>query len=419
MDAQHTNKRKILNDPVHGFINIPSNFIFDLIEHRYFQRLRRITQLGLTYLVYPGAYHTRFHHALGAMHLMKKATEVLISKGHQITEEETEAVMAAILLHDIGHGPFSHALEHSIVKDVTHEQLSKLFMSRLNEEFNGKLCLAIRIFENSYHKKFLHQLIASQLDMDRLDYLRRDSFFTGVSEGMVNTDRLIAMMNVVDDQIVIDAKGIYSVEKFIVSRRLMYWQVYLHKTVLSAEFILMEILKRAKLLSIGGMKLFATDDFALFLENQVGPEHFNTNTHWLDHFSRLDDYDIFASVKNWMNCEDKVLSYLCSALIDRKLFKIVLSDAAFPENMVDHYVKEAQKVTGFEDEDLNHIVIHGEIANSAYDQEKDNIRMLYKDGSLLDIAQAADQLNIHALSTPVRKFFMCFPKGCEPYTETN
>ena len=414
MKAQHTNKRKILNDPVHGFINIPSNFIFDLIEHSYFQRLRRITQLGLTYLVYPGAYHTRFHHALGAMHLMHKATEVLVSKGIDISKEEKEAVMAAILLHDIGHGPFSHALEHSIVKDVTHEHLSKLFMQRLNEEFDGQLSLAIQIFENKYHRHFLHELIASQLDMDRLDYLRRDSFFTGVSEGMVNTDRLIAMMNVVDDHLVIDAKGIYSVEKFIVSRRLMYWQVYLHKAVLSAEFILMEILKRAKKLAQTGTELFATDNFAKFLYEEVGPAHFREDPQWLDRFSRLDDFDIFASVKSWMSADDPVLSYLCHALIERRLFKIIIGNEEIPQDMVAHYEREAERVTQFRGEDLDHIVIHGEIANSAYDAERDNIRMLYKDGSLKDIAQAADQLNIHALSHPVRKYFICFPKECEP-----
>jgi HD superfamily phosphohydrolase len=415
LKAQHTNKRKILNDPVHGFINIPSNFIFDLIEHPYFQRLRRITQLGLTYLVYPGAYHTRFHHAIGAMHLMNKATEVLVSKGHEITQDEKEAVMAAILLHDIGHGPFSHALEHSIVKDVTHEHLSKLFMRRLNEEFDGKLSLAIQIFENKYPKHFLHELIASQLDMDRLDYLRRDSFFTGVSEGMVNTDRLIAMMNVVDDHLVIDAKGIYSVEKFIVSRRLMYWQVYLHKTVLSAEFILMEILKRAKLLAQRGMELFATENFSKFLYNEIGPDHFENEEAWLEAFSRLDDFDIYTSVKSWTESEDAVLSYLCRALIERRLFKIIIGNSPFSEETLEHYRKEAERVAHFAPEDLMHIVISGEIANSAYDPERDNIRMLYKDGRLMDIAEAADQLNIHALSHPVRKYFICFPKECKPY----
>ena len=339
MKSLTTNKHKILNDPIYGFTAIPNELIFDILEHPYYQRLRRITQLGLTYLVYPGAYHTRFHHALGAMHLMQKAVKTLQSKGHKITPDEETGVLAAILLHDIGHGPFSHALEHSIVNGVNHEDISLMIMDRLNEQFDGKLSLAIQIFKNQHPKLFLHQLISSQLDLDRLDYLKRDSFYTGVSEGVINSDRLISMFNVRNGELVIDAKAIYSVEKFIIARRLMYWQVYLHKAVLSAEFTLVEILKRAKYLVQNGTELFSTLALNEFLKKNHSLEDFNTNPGLLDTFCLLDDFDIMTSVKEWVHHKDKVLSLLCTKIIERKLLKIELQDEPFELN----YILEIQK----------------------------------------------------------------------------
>ncbi|MES1224106.1 MAG: HD domain-containing protein, partial [Bacteroidota bacterium] len=302
------NKRKIFNDPIYGFITIPNELIFDLIEHPYFQRLRRIKQLGLTALVYPGALHTRFHHAMGAMYLMTQAIDVLRAKGVEITAEEAEGVTAAVLLHDIGHGPFSHALESSLVNDVSHEQLSEIFMDKLNAELKGKLSLAIRIFRNEYSKKFLHQLVSSQLDMDRLDYLKRDSFFTGVSEGIISSDRIIAMLAVANDSLAIEAKGIYSIEKFIIARRLMYWQVYLHKTVLSAEHLLVNILSRAKELSANGEELFATPALQVFLKNNFSKTDFTANETVLSAFAELDDNDIFTSIKVWKDADDPILA---------------------------------------------------------------------------------------------------------------
>jgi hypothetical protein len=300
LEADQFNKKKIINDPVYGFISLPFDLIFDIIEHPYFQRLRRIKQLGLTHLVYPGALHTRFHHALGAMHLTMKAIDVIRSKGHTITQREAKATAIGILLHDIGHGPFSHALEYSIVKDVTHEDLSSVFMKELNLQFRGKLDLAIRIFEDRYSEKpFLHQLISSQLDMDRLDYLKRDSFFTGVSEGVINSDRIISMLNVKNGQLCVEAKGIYSIEKFIIARRLMYWQVYLHKTVLSAENLIVKILKRAKWLAGKGVKLFCTTALEFFLYHQVEKSNFQKDKIILNYFAHLDDFDITASIKVW------------------------------------------------------------------------------------------------------------------------
>lgn len=301
------NKLKIFNDPVYGFITIPYEIIFDLIEHPYFQRLRRIKQLGLTAFVYPGALHTRFHHAMGAMHIMGTAIEVLRTKGNDITEAEAKAVTIAILLHDIGHGPFSHALETSIVNDVNHEDISEILMDKLNTEFNGELSLAIAIFKNNYKKKFLHQLVSSQLDMDRLDYLKRDSFFTGVSEGVISGDRIIAMLNVVNDELVIDSKGIYSIEKFIVARRLMYWQVYLHKTVLAAENLLVNILTRAKELTLKGEVLFGSPSFLYFLKNKVSKVDFINNSKIIELFTDLDDYDIMSAIKVWKNNTDTIL----------------------------------------------------------------------------------------------------------------
>jgi HD superfamily phosphohydrolase len=408
-----TNKHKILNDPIYGFTSIPNELIFDILEHPYYQRLRRITQLGLTYLVYPGAYHTRFHHALGAMHLMQKAVKTLQSKGHEITPVEETAVLAAILLHDIGHGPFSHALEHSIVNGVNHEDISLMIMDRLNEQFDGKLSLAIQIFKNQHPKLFLHQLISSQLDVDRLDYLKRDSFYTGVSEGVINSDRLISMFNVRNGELVIDAKAIYSVEKFIIARRLMYWQVYLHKAVLSAEFTLVEILKRAKYLVQNGTELFSTLALNEFLKKNHSLEDFNTNPGLLDTFCLLDDFDIMTSVKEWVHHKDKVLSLLCTKIIERKLLKIELQDQPFELEYILEIQKKTEAKFKINPNESQHLVFTDKIDNKAYNPKKDKINLLYKNETIVDIADAADQLNISVLAKTVTKYFLCYPKESE------
>ncbi|MFY9311086.1 MAG: HD domain-containing protein [Bacteroidia bacterium] len=402
-----SNKRKIFNDPIYGFVSLPYEIIFDLIEHPYFQRLRRIKQLGLTNLVYPGALHTRFHHAMGAMHLMELAIEEIRSKGHNVSDEEAEAVTIAILLHDIGHGPFSHALEHSIVSNITHEDISELFMSRLNKEFNGKLSLAIKIFQNKYPKKFLHQLVSSQLDMDRLDYLKRDSFFTGVSEGVISSDRIIKMLTVINDQLAIEAKGIYSIEKFIIARRLMYWQVYLHKTVLSAETLLVNILKRAKELAKKKVELFCTPALKTFLYKQYSKNDFKTNTLLLDTFALLDDYDIMTSIKVWANHKDFILSTLCTQLVDRKLFTVEMQGKPFPATKIAELKKSISKQCKLTDKEMDYFVFSGAVSNDAYRGE---INILYKDGTLKDIAKASDQLNIDVLTKTVKKYYLCYPK---------
>ena len=405
-----SNKLKIFNDPIYGFVSLPYEIIYDLIDHPYFQRLRRIKQLGLTNLVYPGALHTRFHHAMGAMHLMGQAIDVIRSKGHEITEEEAKGVTIAILLHDIGHGPFSHALEHSIVNHVTHEDISELFMSRLNEEFKGQLTLAISIFQNKYKKKFLHQLVSSQLDMDRLDYLNRDSFFTGVSEGVVSSDRIIKMLNVVNDQLAIEAKGIYSIEKFIIARRLMYWQVYLHKTVLSAESLLVNILKRSKELAEKKVDLFCTPALHTFLYNKFSENDFSKNAKLLDTFAKLDDYDIMGSIKVWVDHSDVVLSSLCKQLVDRKLFKVELQNQAFKEDKIKAIKLDIKKRLKLTDKEVNYFVFTGIVTNDAYRADKIRINILFKDGNVSDIADASDQLSIDVLAKTVKKHYLCYPK---------
>ena len=404
------NKKKIFNDPVYGFISLPFNLIFDIIEHPYFQRLRRIKQLGLTHLVYPGALHTRFHHALGAMHLTMKALDVIQSKGQKVTKEERKATLVAILLHDIGHGPFSHALEYSIVKDITHEDISTFFMQRLNTEFDGKLSLAIQIFENNYPKTFLHQLVSSQLDMDRLDYLRRDSFFTGVSEGVISSERIISMLNVKSGNLVIEAKGIYSIEKFIIARRLMYWQVYLHKTVLSAENLIVNILRRAKEIAMKGEKLFCTEALRYFLYHQHDKTSFKSNPETLQQFSELDDFDITASIKMWQNHSDRILASLCKSLLHRNLYKINIQKSNFEEKETDKLKQDFVAITGLSIEESKYFIFTNKIKNNAYNPKKDKINLLYKDGTIKDIAKAADQLNINALTEEVVKNFRCSPK---------
>lgn len=405
------NKLKIFNDPIYGFISIPSELVFDLIEHKYFQRLRRIRQLGLTHLVYPGALHTRFHHALGAMHLMMEALDVLKSKHVKITKEETEATTIAILLHDIGHGPYSHALEHSIVNGIHHESLSLMFMNKLNKEFKGKLSLAIKIFKNKYEKKFLHQLVSSQLDIDRLDYLRRDSFFTGVSEGIISSERIIKMLNVVKNELVVESKGIYSVEKFIVARRLMYWQVYLHKTVLSAENLLVNILKRAKELSTKkGEKLFATPVFSDFLINNYTKADFEKDDTILDRFADIDDYDIMTSIKVWQNADDFILSSLCRKMVNRNLYHIDLQNQQFDPKKIKALISKASKKYKITEKEAEYFVFSNEVKNEIYRVDKVRINIIYKDSKLKDISEASDQLNSDVLAKTVKKYFLCYPK---------
>jgi len=402
------NKKKIFNDPIYGFISIPDEFIFDLIEHPFFQRLRRIAQLGTTSLVYPGALHTRFHHVLGAMHLMTNAISTIRRKGHEITLDEERAVLIAILLHDIGHGPYSHALEYDIVNGVSHEDISSFFIQRLSEEFDGELDLALLIFQNKYEKPFLHQLVSSQLDMDRLDYLNRDSFYTGVSEGIIGTERIIEMLNVHQGNLVLEEKGIYSVEKFIVARRLMYWQVYLHKTVVSGEFMLIHILRRAKQLVQNGETLFASPALSYFLSNDIKIDDFKNNPAVLDIFSQLDDYDILGAIKVWQNSNDKVLSLLAIKLVNRKLFKIEISKTPFSEERVKNELEMAKEKLGLTDEEAKYFVYSEVLTNNAYNQTKENINLLMKDGTVMDLSDASDNLNISALAHPVAKYCLCY-----------
>ena len=409
-----TNKKKIINDPVFGFITIQSDFIFDLIEHPYFQRLRRIKQLGLSCIVFPGANHTRFEHAVGASFLMRSAISTLQLKGVQISEEEAEAVTAAILLHDIGHGPFSHVLEHSIVDGIPHEMVSAMLMEDLNRQFKGRLDLAIRIFKNEYHKKFLHQLVASQLDMDRLDYLRRDSFFTGVTEGMIGSDRIIKMLNVRNDELVIEYKGIYSIEKFLIARRLMYWQVYLHKTVLSAEYLLVKVLKRAKELMMKGDDLYAAPALDVFLSNKVTIEQFRSGKTYIGKdlltlFTELDDNDVISAIKQWQFHEDPILSYLSDCLINRKLFRIRIKKSSFSSKNIDElkgkicdYFKVGKELTDY-------YLIQDSITNNAYAGSTGKINILLKNGKVKEINEASD-INLSNLSETVRKYFICYPK---------
>jgi len=402
------NKRKIVNDPVYGLINMPSEIIYDIIEHKYFQRLRRIKQLGLTDYVYPGAVHTRFQHTLGAVHLISSAITVLRSKGTSITYEEEEAVSLAILLHDIGHGPYSHTLEHIIVEKYSHEELSLQYMNALNNEYNGKLNLAIKIFQNQYQKKFLHQLVSSQLDVDRLDYLRRDSFYTGVSEGVIGSDRIIKMLAVVNDELVIEAKGIYSVEKFLIARWLMYWQVYLHKTVVSAEMLLLKIFKRVKFLISENKEVYLTKELKYFFTNpQIGNSDLITI---LNNFSAIDDTDILVLIKNWAKSNDKVLSELSNKLINRQLFKIEIQDEPFDQKKISELSEKASKLLNLNKSEVQYYVFTDHISKNAYSAFDDKIRILYKDGSLKDVGDASDILNTAMLSKTVRKYFLCYPK---------
>lgn len=404
------NKRKIINDPVYGFINITTELIYDLIEHPYYQRLRRIKQLGMAEFVYPGALHTRFHHALGAMHLMNEALQTLSSKGHYISEEELESAQIAILLHDVGHGPFSHVLEHLILNHVPHEQISFLLMNELNKQFEGKLSLAIKMFTGEYERAFFHQLISSQLDVDRMDYLNRDSFFTGVREGFIGADRILKMLDVVDNQLVVEQKGIYSIENFLTARRLMYWQVYLHKTSICAETMLTQIIRRARELIKAGEEVFATHSFGLFLKNDVTLEEFVSDKAYLEAFTEMDDHDIWACIKVWTKHPDYLLSGICQKLLERKLYKIIISDEPFEEAFLEKIKNDFLAQEDINQDNLSYFMVQGVITNEAYLSEKQAINILTKNKLVIDIADASDLPTIKALSNVVKKYYICWAK---------
>lgn len=401
------NKLKIINDPIYGFIHIPSTLVFDIIEHRYFQRLRRINQMGLSFLVFPGAKHTRFEHVLGCMYLMQKTVEMLRFKGVSISDKEAEGLYIAILLHDIGHGPFSHAMEHSIVENISHEDISLLFMKELNATFNGKLELAIQIFQGTYPRKFMHQLISSQLDMDRADYLKRDSFYTGVAEGNINSERLISMLNVRNDELVVEEKGLFSVEKFLIARRLMYWQVYLHKTSVTAEQMLIRLLKRAKILVQAGEPLQMSSALSFFVHNRISNENFTTEV--LEQFAQLDDTDIFAAMKEWQFHSDSVLSSLSRMLLNRDLLKVKLRPTDF-EVLKIKRLQNMAVINGYTPETVDYFVFTGMMENRAYNPEKQIVKLLTKNGRVVDISKTVEGLNLEALSQKTVKYYVCYPK---------
>lgn len=401
------NKLKIINDPIYGFIHIPSTLVFDIIEHPYFQRLRRINQMGLSYLVFPGAKHTRFEHVLGCVFLMQKTVEMLRFKGVQISEKEAEGLYIAILLHDIGHGPFSHAMEHSIVEGISHEEISLRFMQELNKVFNGKLDTAIAIFQGTYPRKFMHQLISGQLDMDRADYLKRDSFYTGVAEGNINSERLISMLNVRNDELVVEEKGLYSVEKFLIARRLMYWQVYLHKTSVVAEQILIRLLKRAKELVQQGQELTMSTALAFFVKNKISKDNFSQEV--LEMFARLDDTDIISAMKEWQFHPDVVLSKLSKMLLNRDLLKIKVRLNDFEEQKI----KRLQKLSlakGVEEKDMKYFVFTGVMTNRAYNPGKEIIKILTKNGRVVDLTKTSEAINLEPLSQVTERYYICYPK---------
>ena len=401
------NKLKIINDPIYGFIHIPSTLVFDIIEHPYFQRLRRINQMGLSYLVFPGAKHTRFEHVLGCVFLMQKTVEMLRFKGVQISDKEAEGLYIAILLHDIGHGPFSHAMEHSIVEGISHEEISLRFMQELNKVFNGKLDTAIAIFQGTYPRKFMHQLISGQLDMDRADYLKRDSFYTGVAEGNINSERLISMLNVRNDELVVEEKGLYSVEKFLIARRLMYWQVYLHKTSVVAEQILIRLLNRAKELVQQGQELTMSTALAFFVKNKISKDNFSQEV--LEMFARLDDTDIISAMKEWQFYPDIVLSKLSKMLLNRDLLKIKVRLNDFEEQKI----KRLQKLSlakGVEEKDMKYFVFTGVMTNRAYNPGKEIIKILTKNGRVVDLTKTSEAINLEPLSQVTERYYICYPK---------
>ncbi|GAB3986634.1 HD domain-containing protein [Spirosoma daeguense] len=404
-----SNKKKILNDPVYGFITIPTELLFDLVEHPYFQRLRRIKQLGLSEYVYPGALHTRFHHALGAMHLMGQAMSTLQSKGHRISANECEAAQIAILLHDIGHGPFSHVLECCLLDNVAHEQISLMLMHELNQQFGGALSLAISMFEGTYHRPFFHQLVSSQLDMDRMDYLNRDGYYTGVAEGAIGAERIIKMLDLADDQLVVEAKGILSIENFLNARRLMYWQVYLHKTSICCESMLIQILRRARFLIRQSESIYAPDTFRIFLLESVSMTQFQNDRTYLEAFTRLDDFDVWFCVKQWAHHPDQILSILCRMLLDRKLFKIVLSTEPFAGELLSQ-LEDQLRQAGLTNEMISYFLVEGQATNAAYLPSGDRISIKLKSGKVIDVADASDLSNIHVLTNIVRRYYVCWAK---------
>jgi len=407
----HSNKRaQIINDPIYGFIEIDKGIINDLINHDYFQRLRRISQLGLSYLVYPGAEHSRFQHALGCLHLMKKALDILEKKGQKITSDEKTAVKIAILLHDIGHSPFSHALERTLIKNISHEDITLLYLHRFNEIFDGKLSLAIKIFTDNYHKKFLNQLVSSQLDIDRLDYLNRDSFFTGVAEGNIGVDRIINMLNVENDMLVIEEKGIYSIEKFLLARRLMYWQVYLHKTVLSSEFMLIKLIQRAVYLVKNQQEIYLSPELDYFLKNEFTLEKLKNDNGFLEKFSKMDDYEIFTCLKYWISSNDYVLSNLSKKILNRDLLKIKIQKNSFDITKIKDCKKlmiNNEKITLNE---VDFFIFSEKVSNSLYTTNDDNIKILFKDGSIKDFSNSSEQFDNKVFSKTINKYFFCFPK---------
>ncbi|MBQ0060455.1 MAG: HD domain-containing protein [Bacteroidales bacterium] len=406
-------ERKIISDPVFGFIHIPGGLLFDIVQHPLFQRLGHINQLGLSHAVYPAARHTRFQHSLGAFHLMSEAIISLTQKGHFIFDSEAEAVQAAILLHDIGHGPFSHVLENTLVKGVSHEDISLQFMERVNNDLKGQLNLAIKIFKDEYPKRFLHQLISSQLDMDRLDYLRRDSFFTGVTEGNIGSARIIKMLNVHEDHLVVDAKGIYSVENYLMSRRLMYWQVYLHKTSVAFEKVLINTLLRAKELSSKGETLFASPALSYFLCNSIDREWWNTHPECIDYYSQLDDNDIWCAIKVWSQHPDKILSTLATDMMTRNIFKVEVHEEPISDEQVTEIRKQLADDYAIPYEDTRYFINTDAVQKDMYNTQDDSIEILFKDGTTKDIAEVSDMLNIELLSKKVRKYYLCYQRNCK------
>ena len=402
------NEHKIINDPVFGFIKIPRGLLYDVVSHPLMQRLNRINQLGLASVVYPGARHTRFQHSLGAFHLMSEAVRSLQEKGIYIFDSEAEAVEAAILMHDIGHGPFSHVLEHTLISGISHEDISLLMMQQMNRDLKGQLSLAIRIFRNQYPNRIFHQLISSQLDMDRLDYLRRDSFFTGVTEGNIGSARIIKMLNVKDDRLVVEAKGIYSIENYLTTRRLMYWQVYLHKTAVGYEKILISALRRAKILTRGGRPVFAAPALDYFLRNDVDRQWFDQHPEALAMYGELDDSDIWSALKAWKHSDDKTLAILAESMLDRHLWRVEVSEERPPQERLDEIRQTIARRVGVTLEDAGYLMSLTEIGKDMYDPEDDSIGILYKDGTVKDIAEASEILNVQLLSKKIRKYYLCY-----------
>jgi hypothetical protein len=404
------NEAKIINDPVFGFIKIPRGLLYDIVRHPLMQRLNRINQLGLASVVYPGARHTRFQHSLGAFHLMSEAILSLQLKGQFIFDSEAEAVEAAILMHDIGHGPFSHVLENTLIRDISHEEISLMMMEQINKEMGNRLNMAISIFKDEYPKRFLHQLISSQLDMDRLDYLRRDSFFTGVTEGNIGSARIIKMLNVVDDRLVVEQKGIYSLENYLTTRRLMYWQVYLHKTAVGYEKVLVNMLRRAKYLTKQKKEVFASPALSYFLKNDVDAEWFATHPETLQMYEELDDSDIWSAMKAWKHSDDKILSTLAADMLDRHIFKVEIYESPIEEERIDELLSSIAKKMDITKDEARYMISLNTIQKDMYSVDEDSIGVLYKDGTIKDISEASEILNVALLSKKIRKYYLCYQR---------